>query len=147
MGISLLSASVNVGIVNGTEAQPHSRPYMVSIQENGVHVCGGFLISDESVLTAAHCREKNEILTVVAGVQDFSSTKEKPVKIEVMSYNKHQNKADLMILKEDSGGPLVCDNTAVGVTSFGDKICNNPNRSNVYIDISQFAQWINHTKS
>lgn len=44
----------------------------------------------------------------MAGVHDFSSRKEKPVKIEVMSYNKHPdyktdpnkpNKADLMILK------------------------------------------------
>ncbi len=50
-----LSAHVNEGIVNGTEARPHSRPYMVSIQKNKTHVCGGFLISDEFVLTAAHC--------------------------------------------------------------------------------------------
>uniref|UniRef100_A0A8C1V1V0 Peptidase S1 domain-containing protein n=1 Tax=Cyprinus carpio TaxID=7962 RepID=A0A8C1V1V0_CYPCA len=50
-----LSTHVNVGIVNGTEAKAHSRPYMVSIQSNEKHVCGGFLISDEFVLTAAHC--------------------------------------------------------------------------------------------
>ncbi|KAA0712223.1 Granzyme M [Triplophysa tibetana] len=113
-GIPLLSASVNVGIVDGTEAQPHSRPYMVSIRGNGLHVCGGFLISDEYVMTAAHCNEKfiylnrNEILTVVAGVHDFSSRSENPVKIQVKSYNKHPDyntdknkpsKADLMILK------------------------------------------------
>uniref|UniRef100_A0A8C1JL89 Peptidase S1 domain-containing protein n=1 Tax=Cyprinus carpio TaxID=7962 RepID=A0A8C1JL89_CYPCA len=46
---------VNVGIVNGKEAKPHSRPYMVSIQNNFMHICGGFLISDEFVMTAAHC--------------------------------------------------------------------------------------------
>uniref|UniRef100_A0A672K629 Peptidase S1 domain-containing protein n=1 Tax=Sinocyclocheilus grahami TaxID=75366 RepID=A0A672K629_SINGR len=50
-----LSARVNVGIVNGTEVKPHSRPYMVSIKKGKTHVCGGFLISDEFVMTAAHC--------------------------------------------------------------------------------------------
>uniref|UniRef100_A0A673KQV9 Granzyme B(G,H)-like n=1 Tax=Sinocyclocheilus rhinocerous TaxID=307959 RepID=A0A673KQV9_9TELE len=50
-----LSARVNVGIVNGTEVKPHSRPYMVSIKKDKTHVCGGFLISDEFVMTAAHC--------------------------------------------------------------------------------------------
>uniref|UniRef100_A0A673JM89 Mast cell protease 1A-like n=1 Tax=Sinocyclocheilus rhinocerous TaxID=307959 RepID=A0A673JM89_9TELE len=55
----LLSAHVNVGIVNGREAKPHSRPYMVSIQISGQHDCGGFLISDQWVLTAAHCWNGN----------------------------------------------------------------------------------------
>ncbi|KAF4097679.1 hypothetical protein G5714_021687 [Onychostoma macrolepis] len=45
------TARVNVGIVNATEAKPHSRPYMVSVQKNWHHICGGFLISDEFVLT------------------------------------------------------------------------------------------------
>uniref|UniRef100_A0A671KGK8 Complement factor D-like n=1 Tax=Sinocyclocheilus anshuiensis TaxID=1608454 RepID=A0A671KGK8_9TELE len=50
-----LSAHVDVGIVNGTEAKPHSRPFMVSLQKNWRHICGGFLISDRFVMTAAHC--------------------------------------------------------------------------------------------
>ncbi|KAL0160266.1 hypothetical protein M9458_043994, partial [Cirrhinus mrigala] len=48
---------VDVGIVNGTEVKPHSRPYMVSLQKGCKHVCGGFLISDRFVMTAAHCRK------------------------------------------------------------------------------------------
>ncbi|RXN04178.1 Transposon Ty3-I Gag-Pol poly [Labeo rohita] len=36
-----LPASANVGIVNGKEAKPHSRPYMVSVQVKEQHICGG----------------------------------------------------------------------------------------------------------
>ncbi|XP_066503408.1 mast cell protease 1A-like [Hoplias malabaricus] len=70
------SASVNVGIVNGTVAKPHSRPYMVSVQGNGEHACGGFLVSDLFVMTAAHCwkigLDKAEV-TAVIGAHDLKS--------------------------------------------------------------------------
>ncbi|XP_073717555.1 mast cell protease 1A [Misgurnus anguillicaudatus] len=103
------TASVNVRIVNGNEAPPHSRPYMVSVQRNRKHVCGGFLISDQFVMTAAHCRDDNEILTVVAGANKLSILK-RSVRISVSNYSKHPqyntnprtpDMADLMILKLD----------------------------------------------
>ncbi|XP_059425469.1 mast cell protease 4-like isoform X1 [Carassius carassius] len=84
------TARVNVGIVNGTEAIPHSRPYMVSIQNYFKHICGGFLISDEFVLTAAHCwKGYPEILTVVVGAHDFRKS-EDSYRVEVKSYIPHQ---------------------------------------------------------
>ncbi|XP_073699753.1 granzyme-like protein 2 [Garra rufa] len=82
------TAHVNVGIVNGTEAKPHSRPYMVSLQKNQRHVCGGFLISDRIVMTAAHCRDKNETLTAVVGAHNLTKN-ESSVGIGVKSYHKH----------------------------------------------------------
>ncbi|KAI4900951.1 hypothetical protein NFI96_020777 [Prochilodus magdalenae] len=65
------SASVDMGIVNGTEAKPHSRPYMVSVQGNRGHICGGFLVSEHFVMTAAHCWNQNENLTVVLGAHQL----------------------------------------------------------------------------
>uniref|UniRef100_A0A1B0AAJ1 Peptidase S1 domain-containing protein n=1 Tax=Glossina pallidipes TaxID=7398 RepID=A0A1B0AAJ1_GLOPL len=43
-------------IVNGVETTIENRPYQVSIQwERGNHFCGGSIISEDIVVTAAHC--------------------------------------------------------------------------------------------
>ncbi|XP_031430294.1 duodenase-1-like [Clupea harengus] len=60
-----------VGIVNGTVAKPHSRSYMVSVQEEKQHICGGFLVSESFVMTAAHCITWGKNLTVVVGEHDI----------------------------------------------------------------------------
>ncbi|RXN08186.1 complement factor D-like protein [Labeo rohita] len=80
---------VNVGIVNGREAKPHSRPYMVSLQKNLIHACGGFLISNRFVMTAAHCQKEDEILTAVVGAHNLKKENEGSVRIGVTSYHKH----------------------------------------------------------
>jgi len=45
-------------IIGGVESIPHSRPYMAHLEittERGLEdICGGFLISHQMVLTAAH---------------------------------------------------------------------------------------------
>lgn len=42
-------------IIGGRAAVPHSRPFIASIQMDGEHVCGGFLVWPKWVMTAAHC--------------------------------------------------------------------------------------------
>ncbi|XP_022906936.2 serine protease 30-like [Onthophagus taurus] len=42
-------------IVGGRDAQKHEFPWMVSITRRGGHFCGGTLITNQHVLTAAHC--------------------------------------------------------------------------------------------
>uniref|UniRef100_A0A8C6TXM2 chymotrypsin n=1 Tax=Neogobius melanostomus TaxID=47308 RepID=A0A8C6TXM2_9GOBI len=46
-------------IVNREEAVPHSWPWQVSLQQSsGFHFCGGSLINENWVVTAAHCNVK-----------------------------------------------------------------------------------------
>ncbi|XP_018939566.2 granzyme B(G,H)-like [Cyprinus carpio] len=98
------TARVNVGIVNGSEAKPHSRPYMVSVQSKEHHICGGFLISDRFVMTAAHCRNNSPIVTVVLGAHDLKKS-ENSVRFTVHSYHQHPNYTnksfhdDILLLK------------------------------------------------
>lgn len=41
-------------IIGGQDCEPHSRPYMASLNY-GYHFCGGVLINRQWVLSVAHC--------------------------------------------------------------------------------------------
>ncbi|EDL92581.1 Chymotrypsinogen B, isoform CRA_a [Rattus norvegicus] len=63
-------------IVNGEDAIPGSWPWQVSLQDKtGFHFCGGSLISEDWVVTAAHCGVKTSDV-VVAGEFDQGSDEE-----------------------------------------------------------------------
>lgn len=53
--ITLITACSGSFIVGGKEVKK-PKPWMVSIQVENCHVCGGTLIHPEWVLSAAHCR-------------------------------------------------------------------------------------------
>ncbi|KAK9967561.1 hypothetical protein ABG768_001954 [Culter alburnus] len=91
--------SMHDGIVGGEVSVPHSRPYMVYIRNPvSERVCGGFLIRDDFVMTAAHCGRH---LTVYLGVND---TKHLPqgVPADSIQHEDFKNNApghDIMLLK------------------------------------------------
>ncbi|KAJ8945400.1 hypothetical protein NQ318_016007, partial [Aromia moschata] len=42
-------------IVNGTDAKEGEFPYAVSLRRNSSHTCGGTILNEKFILTAAHC--------------------------------------------------------------------------------------------
>ena len=63
-------------IVGGTEASIEEFPYQVSIQRLNHHICGGSILSQDWILTAAHCKLRvNDGVKVVAGVIDINAVK------------------------------------------------------------------------
>ncbi|XP_040896213.1 duodenase-1-like [Toxotes jaculatrix] len=58
-------------IINGKKSKDKSMQYMASVQNNNKgHVCGGFLVSEDFVMTAAHCDDFKPT-TVVLGTHNL----------------------------------------------------------------------------
>ncbi|XP_040214315.1 transmembrane protease serine 13-like [Rana temporaria] len=63
-------------IVGGTDATEGAWPWQVSLQQDGTHVCGGSLISNQTVLCATHCFESSKNpsdFTVVLGAYQLQN--------------------------------------------------------------------------
>ncbi|TMS20412.1 Granzyme B(G,H), partial [Larimichthys crocea] len=103
-----LDGQVHTGeIIGGHVAAPHSRPYMAileSTRQNGLKaICGGFLLNEDFVMTAAHCNPSNVLL----GVHDYHKSNEMQ-RIEVKKKFRHTDydaktlNNDIMLLKLES---------------------------------------------
>ncbi|XP_008405443.1 granzyme-like protein 1 [Poecilia reticulata] len=98
-------------IIGGKEVDPHKRPYMVFLRirnaQNNLELCGGFLIREDFVMTAAHCkRNDHKSYEVFYG---FDKKFENHTKVEKYfphhRYNNTDFTNDIMLLK-------LCHNTS-----------------------------------
>ncbi|XP_073702253.1 granzyme B-like [Garra rufa] len=92
-GISL-AGGMESDIIGGKEAKSHSRPYMASIQYKKKHTCGGMLIREDYVLTAAHCLNRTEYpdrhhAEVVLGAHNINKEEKSQQRIPVMKFIRH----------------------------------------------------------
>lgn len=62
-------------IVGGQEAKDGEAPYQVSLQIRKSHLCGGAIIHEKFIVTAAHCLagQKAESFKVLVGTNDVKN--------------------------------------------------------------------------
>ncbi|XP_036054397.1 granzyme F-like [Onychomys torridus] len=93
-------------IIGGHEAKPHSHPYMAYVtflQDGKNRFCGGFLVKDNFVLTAAHCLGSS--MKVTLGAHNIETKEDTQQIIPVAKaiphpdYNEKDWSSDIMLLK------------------------------------------------
>ncbi|XP_036985378.2 cathepsin G-like [Artibeus jamaicensis] len=93
-------------IVGGREARPHSHPYMAYLRiqsPGGGAACGGFLVREDFVMTAAHCL--GSTIRVILGAHNISRQERTQQRIQVRRaiphprYRRQNLQNDIMLLQ------------------------------------------------
>ncbi|XP_036970883.1 duodenase-1-like [Acanthopagrus latus] len=98
-------------IINGIKVPENAMPYMVSLQSaTGDHLCGGFLIREDFVLTAAHC-DKGKHERVVLGTNDLKRADPEKIRFIEKKYTHPDYKSlelgkDIMLIKLSQKAPI-----------------------------------------
>jgi secreted trypsin-like serine protease len=91
MNLNTSSNTVTPFIIGGSQTPAGERTYQVSLQMNNSHNCGGAIIADNWVLTAAHCLDGATLsnLTIVSGTTNLNSSS--AIRNTVAQIIKHPN--------------------------------------------------------
>jgi len=102
-------------IVGGREASRHSIPWQVSVQTTrGFHFCGGTILNNKYVLTAAHCVKPGQNINVVIGAHSKKNWRNdggKSYRVERITNHRDYNtrgrmRNDISLLKISGGMSL-----------------------------------------
>merc|ERR1711993_61424 len=86
-----MHGSIKSGIVGGDEAVPHSHPHQVGLFIDDMYFCGGSLISQDYVLTAAHCCDGAFFIEVVMGAHMIRETESTQVRKTSYDFATHED--------------------------------------------------------
>ncbi|KAM9064001.1 granzyme B [Sarcophilus harrisii] len=101
-------------IIGGHESKPHSRPYMAFVtfinKDGKKHRCGAFLVREDFLLTAAHCRGSSIIITLGAhNIKEPEKTQQRIPVVRAIPHPRFSDKTgknDIMLLQLEKKAEL-----------------------------------------
>ncbi|KAK5645607.1 hypothetical protein RI129_004071 [Pyrocoelia pectoralis] len=115
--LNYAAAALESRIINGRDALPGEFGYIVSVQKYFNHICGGSIINEYNVLTAASCFDDNrKIYFIQYGLVKLTAKNVNVIHVRDTLMHEHfepmnSNKHDIAILKLSS--PLTFDSSSV----------------------------------